>query len=423
MAKNNHKIVVAGGNMGGVQISHYLLRKTIPSLHTLDPNTDYHLTLISPNTHFFFKIASPRALINATLIPTDKIFKPLAAAFQQYGARFNHVQGKAVDMDVDTQEVLTSSSTGSYIRIKYDSLVIATGASTTSPLWSMNTTHEHTIAALRTLHSELPQAKTIVIAGGGPVGIETAGEVASAYPDAKVTLIGGKGGLLLPREKARLGMKAEDMLESLGVDVKLGLKLADANASSTTRPIPLSNGTSLSPSVFINATGPRTYNTSWLPPQWLNDDGQVLVSDAYFRVRSTSPSTNNVYVIGDAAAGYRRTAIELDAMVPTASSSIAIDIIAQRGLKVMKARSSSLSSSSSFTKDLVKSVIPSKKINVGEQIEFKPVKDTIVVSIGPKGGVGMMNGWALPNLMVKKGKAERFLLELVEPLVDGSKFD
>ncbi|CAI6333694.1 unnamed protein product [Periconia digitata] len=421
MTEATHEIVVVGGNLAGVQISHYLLRKTIPALQATDKHqtTAYHLTLISPNTHLFYKIAAPRALINPTLIPTEKIFKPLTPAFQQYGESFEYLQGEAVDLDITHREVVARMYTarGGERRVKYDSLVIATGASTTSPLWSFHGGHGESVNAFRTLYRQLPEAESIVIAGGGPVGVETAGEIASAYPDAKVTLVGGEAGYLLPREKVAMGLKAEDMLEDLGVDVKLGVKLSDANASSITRPIPLSDGTFLSPSVFINATGPRIYNTSWLPPAWLDDSGQVLVRDAYFRVQttSTSISAKNVYVIGDAAAGYKRTAMELDAMVPTVASSIAIDIMVERKL-ASQMRGSSLNG-------LMGLVKPFKKPYVGEQIDFKPARDTMMVSIGPKGGVGVRLGWGVPSWMVKKEKAERFCLELVDPLVDGTKFD
>lgn len=435
-----HEIVVVGGNISGVQLAHHLLRKTLPALSNLDDasNDDhstritYHLTLISPNTHLFFKTAAPRALLNPTLIPTDRIFKPLGPAFAQYGARFTHVVGKAVDLDVRNQEVVVdtrpsssfssrfSSNSGGGIepgrRIRYDSLVIATGASTASALWSVNSTHEDTLAALQTLHAQLPSAESVVVAGGGAVGVETAGEIAAAYPGAKVTLVGGSGGHLLGRERVSLGIKAEDMLERLGVEVRLGVKLADANASSTTRPIPLSDRTWLNPSVFINATGPRTYNTSWLPADWLDDAGQVLVRDGCFRV-GTDPhaaESRNVYVIGDAAAGYRRTSLELDAMVPTAASSIAVDIIAERGL----------SSPASFRRSLLGSlkgafVGPA----VGQQVEFKPMRDTIIVPVGPKGGVGQVLGQGVPSVVVKKRKAEKFGVERVEALVWGWKFD
>ena len=47
------------------------------------------------------------------------------------------------------------------------------------------------------------------------------------------------------------------------------------------------------------------------------------------------------------------------------------------------------------------------------------MKDTIVIPVGPEGGVGQVLGFAMPSFVVKKGKAENFLMELVEPSVSG----
>jgi NADH dehydrogenase FAD-containing subunit len=72
--------------------------------------------------------------------------------------------------------------------IKYDSLVIASGTTSSSPLWTINDSHEVSRTAIRALRKELPNASMILIAGAGSVGVETNGEIASAYPKAKITL-------------------------------------------------------------------------------------------------------------------------------------------------------------------------------------------------------------------------------------------
>jgi hypothetical protein len=56
------------------------------------------------------------------------------------------------------------------------------------------------------------------------------------------------------------------------------------------------------------------------------------------------------------------------------------------------------------------------------QKSLKPMKDTFIVPVGPNGGVGQMMGFQMPVFMVKKAKAEKFLVELVEPAVTGTKY-
>ena len=62
-------------------------------------------------------------------------------------------------------------------KIRYHALIIATGASTTSPLFGFNRDEAFLRASWDVFRSALPVAKTIVIAGAGLTGVETAGEL------------------------------------------------------------------------------------------------------------------------------------------------------------------------------------------------------------------------------------------------------
>jgi NADH dehydrogenase FAD-containing subunit len=204
--QQDHHIVIVGGNFGGVSLGHYLLRKTFTTLKALRPDTTFRITLISPNTHFYYKIAAPRALINPDLIPEDKYFRPLAEAFEQYDASiFEHVQGKATSLDPQKRTVSVKTNPESEHKIiNYDSLVIASGTTSSSPLWTINDSHEASRAAIHALHKELPNASTVLVAGAGPVGVETAGEIASAYPNVKITITSSSD-RVLPKQSPNLG--------------------------------------------------------------------------------------------------------------------------------------------------------------------------------------------------------------------------
>lgn len=182
-----HNIVVVGANFAGLGTAHYLLKHTIPALEEAnDKSTKYKLTLISPSTHFYFKIGSPRILASPDLIPFSKAFLPLKDGFNAYPAdRFSLVIGEAVALDEEKKTVTvedTYSASPSNITVNYSTLVLATGASANSPLWNLKGSHENTVAALKEMHDALPEAKTILIAGGGPAGVETAGNLNSWKP-------------------------------------------------------------------------------------------------------------------------------------------------------------------------------------------------------------------------------------------------
>ena len=79
-----------------------------------------------------------------------------------------------------TIEPLAPASTTS---VSYDSLVIATGTSSTSALWTLRGSHEVSVKEFQEVHGLLTTASTILIAGGGSVGVETAGESTKSPPD------------------------------------------------------------------------------------------------------------------------------------------------------------------------------------------------------------------------------------------------
>lgn len=181
-----HNIVVVGANIAGIGVAHYLLRHTIPALEAQqNQTTTYKVTLISPSTHFFWKISAPRALVKPDLIPLSKTFLPLDDAFKQYSpGKFTLVLGSATALNEQqravTVEPLAPASTTS---VSYDSLVIATGTTSTSALWTLHGSHEITLKEMEEFHQLIPKASTILIAGGGPVGVETAGESTEPPPD------------------------------------------------------------------------------------------------------------------------------------------------------------------------------------------------------------------------------------------------
>ena len=172
----SHDIVVVGANIAGISAAHYILKHTIPTLEAADKSATYRLTLISPSTHFFWKIGAPRALINSELIPLSKIFKPIEDGFKQYSKdKFRFVLGSAVALDEGKKAITVQTPESATTLVGYFALIIATGTTSTSPLWTLHGSHETTITSMKDLHAALPKASTVLIAGGGPAGVETAG--------------------------------------------------------------------------------------------------------------------------------------------------------------------------------------------------------------------------------------------------------
>ncbi|KAF2791428.1 FAD/NAD(P)-binding domain-containing protein [Melanomma pulvis-pyrius CBS 109.77] len=403
-----HEIVILGGNFAGVDLVHHLQRQVLPLLKKAAGQTKFHISLVSPNTHFFFKVAAPRALINTTLISEEKIFKSLAEGFKQYGESVTLVRGKAAGLSPETRSVSVELVGGGSQQLKYDTLFIATGTTSTSPLWTLHDDHQASLDALHKLHAALPNAKTVLISGGGPVGVETAGEITAAYPNAKITLVVGGG--ILSTLKAGTIAKAKKLLADAKVDVLTNTRVTQATTEGASTVVELSNGESKTVDIYIDGTGATKINSEYLPKSWLDSTGRVTTRDAYFRVKGDSQAdVSGIYVVGDIVAGSTNTAIEMNAQVTTAASSFAVDVLSKLGGKT--------GSSGGLL-----SFIPGFGSKGVAQKEFKPMKDTMIVPFGPSAGVGQAMGWSLPTFAVKKGKAEHFLINMVEPAVTGSKY-
>ncbi len=72
MATQKHSITILRGDFDGLRVARYLLRHTIPVLQAADGSKMSKVTLVSPLTHFFFKVGAPPRLCSAELAPVAK---------------------------------------------------------------------------------------------------------------------------------------------------------------------------------------------------------------------------------------------------------------------------------------------------------------------------------------------------------------
>ena len=401
---SKHEFVILGANFAGISTAHYLLRHTIPFLSQLNPSTAYHVTLLSPSTHLFWKIGAPRTLVSPDLIPFAKVFLPIADAFKDYPSdKYTFVKGSAVGLDAQ-QKIVTVADHDKSISISYSTLVLATGTSSTTALWTLNGSHDNSINAFKDMHKSLPNAKSILIAGGGPAGVETAGEVAALYPGAKTTILSGDA-RLLRRLKPGTSHDAESYFKRLGVEVVHDVRVTSVKEGKPTE-LTLSNGTTRTVDVYIDSTGGKP-NTSFLPSSWLNERGYVITDETTMRL--TTPGTENVYAVGDVASYSHGGIFDVNDAIAPLCSSILVDL-ASTGVGKMTGSTGLLSH-----------ILPAKQVEP-KQRYFKPTIGTQIVPIGPKGGVGQLFGVRIPSLMVWGIKSRTFFVEKADGYLRGSDY-
>lgn len=172
-------IVILGGSFAGVSTAHRIFKQATNS-------TPFKITLVSPNTDFYWNIASPRGIIPGQ-IEDDKLFQPISAGFDQYPAgKFEFVLGYAESLDIDAKKVRVSNN----ITLDYDFLVLGTGSNAKEgmPFKGVGST-EATKHALHDFQSKVAKAKTIVICGAGVTGVEVAGELGFEYGQTKKIIL------------------------------------------------------------------------------------------------------------------------------------------------------------------------------------------------------------------------------------------
>lgn len=386
---NHHEVVILGGHFAATSTAHYILRHVCPVLDKSTPNTSYHVTMVAPHTHFFWNIAAPRHLCAKNLIDTSKIMVAMSDAFKEYPPdRYSFVQGKATGIDSEKRRVNLSLVDGSSKKIDYSSLVIATGRSSNSPLWQVNDTEDETKAELGRIQEELQTARSVLIAGGGPIGVETAGEIATRHPNTRVSLYSGSD-RLLPRLLIHTSNAAEKRLSDLGVQVIHGRRCVGKSTGEKSL-VKFDQGPPEATDLFIDATGGRP-NSAFVPSDWLNDKGFVKTDDETTRVQGRS--TDGVYAVGDVASYSDGSLNGVFRAVPALGSALGTDISRRMGLNA------------SF---------PTR--------EYSAMKGTQLVPTGPNGGVGQLFGWRIPSFLVWLIKSRTFFVENAPGIVSGKSF-
>jgi apoptosis-inducing factor 2 len=407
-----HNIVILGGNFAGVSTAHYLLRHVLPLLNsTSSENSGYNVTLISPSDHTYFKIVAPRALLSAEKVPFDKPFASIPDAFSHYKtSEFSFIQGEAVGID-EAAKIVSVRGVGTIENtfVQYDSLVIATGTSS-SPLWTLQGEHKVTIAALQDMHRRLPKAESIVIAGGGATGIETAAEIASHYTGKDVTLLSGGSRLLGRLKNTGASRDAEQRLTALNVKTIHNVRVASATEveDGTKTALRLSDGSSRVVDVYLNATGGQP-NTSFLPASWLDDASKRVLTDTTTLRVPNAPA--GVYCIGDVASFSKGGIMDSMWPVPVLAYSIWFDL--QAGAAA-GANGGDLKQSSPAATTRTPALKEKKYKQIQSDMQFVPV--------GPKGGVGVIFGWRVPSFFVWLLKSRTFGIEKAPALATGEEF-
>ncbi|MDN3547769.1 NAD(P)/FAD-dependent oxidoreductase [Mucilaginibacter aquaedulcis] len=297
------KIVIIGGGFAGINLAEQVAK-----------NKNYQVILLDKNNYNYFP---PLLYQVATsfLDPSD-ISYPFRKMFRN--KRITYRMAEVLKIDAASQTVHLTNE-----ELKYDYLVFASGArinffgmenvqKNAIPMKTIDDALRMRNALLQTMEqaamtkdmAERRKLLTIVVAGGGPTGVEIAGMLAEMkkniflkdYPELKGTLGGiyivdGGKNLLGPMSE-KTHQEAYDVLSNLGVKIKLNTYVKDYDKNQVT----LSTGETIEAKTLIWAAG-ITANTFEGIPESSLGIGRRMITDEFNKVTGF----DNIYAIGDAS--------------------------------------------------------------------------------------------------------------------------
>ncbi|KAK3672657.1 hypothetical protein LTR78_007469 [Recurvomyces mirabilis] len=384
-------IVILGASFAGLNAAHYICRHTLPKLKQAK-DVNYALHLIDPSTHFWFHIAAPREIVSVKEMPHNKCFVPCMDGFKQYTDLKDSIhfhQGSASGLNTDARTVLFKTPQGVEESLPYHALIITTGVRSPTPLTTLQGDHNITIKALDEMNAKLPTAKEIVISGGGPIGVETAGEIATHLThNPRITLIAGSS-KLIPIFSTSRATKTQKMLEKLGVTIVYNTKTTGSKELPDGKTeITLDNGETMTADVFIPAYGVQP-NTEFLPANLKGKKEYVATNGKTLRVDAAGP---RVYSLGDVSGVSLGGILKLGASVPVFGANINHDLFED-----------------------------AKVGTFAERTYTRKDDETQLVPIGAKGGVGAFAGWGMPSFVISMVKGKDYFLSTMPEHTEGTK--
>jgi NADH dehydrogenase len=315
--QHRHRVVVVGAGFGGLAAAKGLAKAPV-DVDIVDAN----------NFHLFQPLLYQVATAG---LDADDVAYAVRGVFR--GQRNVTVHMATVTgIDIDAKVVSVDRGDGTVDELPYDTLVVAAGAVSTS--YGIDGVEEHTIP-LKDLDDALDLRLAVlerferaaidpasvdrgelnvVLSGGGPTGVETAGAMmelftrvlAKDFPNvdvraARVVLVEAAPRLLGAMSK-KSSDRAVHTLSRRGVEVRTGVGVARITSDGNRKLVHLTDGTVLPAGVVVWAAGVRASPLAEMLGVELTKGGRIVVDSDL-----TVAGHPEIFAVGDIAASPART--------------------------------------------------------------------------------------------------------------------
>lgn len=296
------KVVIVGGGFAGMNMAKKLACRK-----------DFNVTLVDKNNYHFF----PPLLyqVSTSFIEASNISYPFRRMFQEK-TNLRFYLGELQHIDIENNIIETNTGD-----VEYDQLILAMGTETNYfgmenvkrnalPMKTIDDAlnmRNHLLMNMEKLvrmepGPERSKFANIIIAGGGPTGVEVSGMLAEMrkniirkdYPELKnlsgnIYLVDAGPELLGPMSK-KSQKEAYKVLNELGVKIILNTAVKDLVDGKAV----LANGESIETNTLVWTSGVIARQAPGLPPESIGRGRRIIV-DEFNKVKGMS----NIYAIGD----------------------------------------------------------------------------------------------------------------------------
>ncbi len=267
LAPVKHIIIIGGGFAGA-----YCARK-------LEKN--FHVTLIDTKDYYEFTPGILRTIVEPQHV------RKIQRLHTHYLHKTKVMRGMVTS--ITKKDVVFNGH-----KIFYDYLIIASGSTYHSPIKEQNIVIATRGAILRDYYEHLCKAHSILIIGGGIVGVELAAEIVTHYPGKKVTLVHAHE-YLMERMPRKAQTYAKEFLEAQSVKFIMNERITEH----TRKSFITNNGTKIQADLTFICTGIKP-NSDFMNKHFseLLNEKQFIMNDAWLRLQGY----DYIFVGGDVTA-------------------------------------------------------------------------------------------------------------------------
>lgn len=195
-------------------------------------------------------------------------------------------------------------------QLTFDYLVAATGTRLATPGSMPSDEKAPSVEYLKKYNQGIANSKSVILVGGGAVGVQMACDLKEIYPDKEVTLIHSREHIM-PVYNEKLSDLIKARFQELGINFiggsRVNIPSGGYPLGGTGSPleVKLQDGQTLTADFVIQATG-QTPNTQWLKDLAPSSPDSVInPRNGFVRVKPTlqfaDPAYPHLYAVGDVA--------------------------------------------------------------------------------------------------------------------------